>query len=77
VHEIPHEVPSHVGAPFATVGQTAQEAPQALTLVGAEHAPPQTRDPDAHAVATQALPEQPNAVALAAGHAAQAPPHAR
>ena len=38
----PQEVPSQVALPFATVGQTVHEDPQAVRLVLSWHEPPQS-----------------------------------
>jgi hypothetical protein len=43
LHDSPHDVPSQVGTPFATVGQTRHDDPQAVTLVLSWQEPLQTR----------------------------------
>jgi hypothetical protein len=78
LHASPHEVPLQVALPFGSVGQGAHEdGPQEATLVFDPHWLPHRWAPAAQAVATQALPEQAKAVALAIGQGAQALPHSR
>jgi hypothetical protein len=73
-----HAAPSQLAVPCAEVGHGVQEAgPQEAGLVFARHWPSHRWLANAHAVATQAVPEQATPVAVPTAHAAQAPPQAR